>query len=121
MYPTIGKSRTVDQIFNAIIQVETQGLHFNRHGFVMSPKGAMGVAQVMPETLEYYNFINGTHFDTIALLDRDFNMRVGQWYWNVCKASKPNIEMAISAYNMGINNDVYNWRYVREVKGCLRN
>jgi len=81
----------------AIIQVESE--FFPR---AVSPKGAMGLMQIMPETAEFIAGELGVSIDGIKSLYNPFiNVRLGVYYLSMLIDRFKSVEWALHAYNAG--------------------
>jgi len=101
------------------LERETNHIHFNRKGIVVSPKGALGESQVMPETA--YDIIRWSGRKDITVKDisnRIVNLWLGKWYFSNAyfNVFPYNRDKAISSYFMGYSNKRMNWKYVNYVK-----
>lgn len=81
-----------------------------------SPRGAMGLMQMMPETAEWVaKQMDETSFKVDHLNDPDVSIRFGTWYLaSLRKEFKNNDVLALAAYNGGRGNvkqwmKEYNW------------
>lgn len=66
---------------------------FNK--WAISPKGAYGVMQVMPDTAAVYGV------NRKELFDEDINIQVGLHYLKEMLSKFKNIDLALAAYNCG--------------------
>lgn len=75
-----------------------------------SPKGAVGLMQVMPETGRWAaGRMDLKGFKPDMLLDADFNLRIGCWYLNSLEEEfRGNWLLVLAAYNAGRGN-VQQW------------
>jgi soluble lytic murein transglycosylase-like protein len=81
----------------AIIQVESE---FSPKA--ISPKGALGLMQIMPETAEYVAGDLGVSIDGIKSLHNPFiNVRLGIHYLSMLINRFKSVEWALCAYNAG--------------------
>lgn len=89
----------------AIIKVES-----NFSPYVVSPKGAMGLMQIMPDTGKWIaEKIELDQFYMEELYVSEVNIKLGSWYLqNLHKQFKGNTELVLAAYNGGSGN-VSNW------------
>ena len=71
-----------------------------------SPKGALGLMQIMPETGHWIaEQTNHKEFTTAELLDPDINIRFGTWYLaSLKKEFAGNEVLILAAYNGGRGN-----------------
>ena len=118
--PTVAGPVNPDDTYQRMIQAESGGRQFNlRGGVLTSPKGAMGVGQVMPSTAMQPGYGVTNIFDLaeqrgIAVPSRDvagaqallanegLNRDFGQSYFNAMQQRFPgNPTAAVAAYNAG--------------------
>jgi hypothetical protein len=88
-------------------QVESGGHQFGADGQPLtSPKGAVGVAQLLPDTAKMVAQQHGIPFDPVKLAnDPDYNKSLGTFYMNDLMAKfNGNYPVALAAYNAGPNN-----------------
>jgi len=85
---TAAKYGVQEQVVNAVIQVESAF-----HSRAVSPKGAMGLMQVMPAT--------GRQFGALDLFDPKVNIDAGVQYLKKLLARYPTLPVALAAYNAG--------------------
>ncbi|MGQ0794362.1 MAG: lytic transglycosylase domain-containing protein [Deltaproteobacteria bacterium] len=101
----------------AIIQVESNFL-----SRAVSPKGAIGLMQVMPETKDY--LIRKLDFDKDAfgysLFDPEFNVLVGISYLGLLIERFGDIEMSLMAYNYGPNRTAEIMKYRSDFPSYVR-
>lgn len=85
----------------AVIKVESD---FNPHA--LSPKGAMGLMQIMPNTGNWIAKRMGLDsFDIGQLYDSQMNIELGTWYLqNLHKQFKGDPQLFLAAYNAGSGN-----------------
>ncbi|WP_230350809.1 lytic transglycosylase domain-containing protein [Lelliottia sp. WAP21] len=113
-------------LIDAIITVES-GYNLN----ALSPKGALGLMQLMPATARELAKKEGVQFEDGHLLDPKTNIRLGVKYLaELGNRYNNNVELVLAAYHAGIGNVAqYNnkvppfestRRYVRDVT-CLYN
>ena len=80
----------------------------NESGFrpsVMSPAGAIGLMQIMPETGEWIaQQLQLTSFTTTLLEDVSLNLAMGTWYLQYLLDRFPTRDAALMAYNAGPTN-----------------
>ena len=90
-------------VFSRMIGVESGGQHFNARGAPLtSPAGAIGIAQVMPATAPEAAALAGLPFDENRYrTDRDYNLALGQAYFNKQRADFGDDRLAAAAYNAG--------------------
>ncbi|NLY10925.1 MAG: lytic transglycosylase domain-containing protein [Firmicutes bacterium] len=83
----------------AMIQVES--------GFrpeVVSPKGAVGLMQIMPDTAEWIANQIELDFEIEQLKDPEINIKLGTWYLYYLNNQFPSLLTALAAYNGGQGN-----------------
>lgn len=92
-----------DQTFRRMIGDESGGHQFSADGQPLtSPKGAIGVAQVMPGTGPEAAKLAGLPWDPAKLAtDRDYNLTLGKAYYQAQLANFGSPEKAAAAYNAG--------------------
>lgn len=94
----------VDDTFDrGVIGAESAGRQFDRYGRTLtSPKGALGIAQIMPGTAPEAAKLAGLEYDPNRLrTDAEYNKALGKAYYNeqLRRFGKP--ELAAAAYNAG--------------------
>jgi hypothetical protein len=118
--PTVAGPVAPEDIYNRMIQAESGGRQFNAQGGVLtSPKGAMGVGQVMPSTAMQPGYGVTNIFDLaqqrgMPVAQRDeatarqllgneqLNREFGQNYYNAMQQRFPqDPNAAVAAYNAG--------------------
>ena len=117
------KEDTFHQVFNAILEVETNKIHFKNGKVVTSHKGAKGISQIMPDTAQFIiNKSKAYHLRVSDISNRDINLWMGKWYFRyLCFDIFPgNINQAISGYNAGHNSKKFMTNYVRKVNEAIR-
>lgn len=83
----------------------------------LSPQGARGLMQIMPETGKWAAGQMNLPFDPDSLFDPAYNIRIGTWYLaNLMKEFDGNPVLALAAYNGGRNN-VRKWLEERQWSG----
>lgn len=89
----------------AVIRTESKFINIAR-----SPKGAMGLMQMMPDTAEWVaKQIDYPNFDVSKLNDPEISIRFGTWYLaSVKKEFGGNEILMLAAYNAGRGN-VKSW------------
>ncbi|MCX6093953.1 MAG: lytic transglycosylase domain-containing protein [Candidatus Bipolaricaulota bacterium] len=72
------------------------------HPDAVSPRGAIGLMQIMPETGTWIADRMGLHgFDAHALLDPETNIRLGAWYVSYLLDRFGKVDLALMAYHAG--------------------
>jgi soluble lytic murein transglycosylase len=93
-----------DVAWSAIKGRESRGRQFNDDGSVVtSPKGAIGIAQVMPSTGPEAAKLAGLPWDPVRFkTDAAYNEALGRAYFeDQLRTFKGNLPMAMAAYNAG--------------------
>lgn len=108
----------------ALIMIESR---FNN--WAVSPKGAMGLMQIMPETGEWLAGRLGVAWEgPLMLFDPSINLRFGIAYLEILRAKYGNnMKAVLSAYNAGpaffdkaqLSGKGYQHHYYRSVKSVL--
>ena len=90
------------QAFNILLQTESNGQQFGKAGNVVtSPKGAKGIAQVMPDTWPEARKLAGLP-STASIDDPNDNRAAGQAYFNKqLQDNAGDVQKAWAAYNAG--------------------
>lgn len=92
-----------DKIFTAMLNVESGGQHYQPDGSITtSPKGAFGVAQLMPDTAKMMAKEMG--IDEKLLVDPGVNAAVGQKYFQKMQDKFGDNTLAVLSYNWGPGN-----------------
>ncbi|WP_417358600.1 transglycosylase SLT domain-containing protein [Gallaecimonas pentaromativorans] len=93
----------IDRTWNRMIGAESNGEQFDSQGKPLrSPKGATGIAQVMPATAKEVAEKNGIPWDRERYEnDADYNMRLGRAYYDEQVETYGDPIMAAAAYNAG--------------------
>jgi soluble lytic murein transglycosylase len=102
--PSILANTPAGQAFAANLRVESGGKQTNADGTpVTSPKGAIGVAQVMPDTGPEAAAAAGVAWDPVAYrTNAAYNRLIGQAYWaKQLAANNGDMQKADAAYNAG--------------------
>lgn len=92
--------------FSAVLSVESGGNHFDKDGKVItSPKGAVGIAQVMPSTGPEAAKLAGVAWDENRFRnDPEYNKALGMAYFQKqVQDNNGDLEKAFAAYNAGPN------------------
>lgn len=92
-----------DSVWKKIISIESSGKHFDKNGQPLtSPKGAIGIAQVMPTTAPEAARMAGLPFDEKRYLtDPEYNETIGKAYFKNQYKTFGDFEKAAAAYNAG--------------------
>ena len=95
--------RDVGDIFNRMVGVESGGRQFSAPGRPLtSPKGAIGIAQVMPGTAPEAAKLAGLPYDENRYRnDAQYNRALGKAYFAKQLADFGNERLAVAAYNAG--------------------
>lgn len=90
-------------LFNSLLQQESRGRQFNTDGSVVtSPKGAIGIAQVMPATGPEAAQLAGLPWDAERFKsDPTYNAKLGEAYFNKQRETFGSDAKALAAYNAG--------------------
>lgn len=93
----------VDGVWSRMIQQESGGNQLNRDGTpVTSPKGAVGIAQVMPATAKETAAKLGIPWDEERYKnDAEYNMALGKGYYDIQVEKYGDPMLAAAAYNAG--------------------
>lgn len=99
------KNRLDPYLVAAVIRTESKFINLAR-----SPKGAMGLMQMMPETADWVaQELDHNNFELSELNDPDISIRFGTWYLaSVRKEFDGNEVLMLAAYNGGRGN-VKSW------------
>lgn len=104
------------QLVAAVVRVESG---FNPKA--TSPRGAVGLMQVMPETARWVSRQAGLPFEPKQLYDPVYNIQVGTWYLAYLHQEfDGNLAMVLAAYNGG-SAKVKEWVATQRWDGSLRN
>lgn len=96
----------------AVIRVESK-----YYPQALSPMGARGLMQVMPETGAWVAEQLGLEdFEPEQLFDPETNIRIGTWYLANLKQEFGDLTFALAAYNGGRGN-VRRWLEMRQSRG----
>lgn len=92
-----------DPVFARMIQAESRGRQFDKDGAPLtSPKGAIGIAQVMPGTAPEAAALAGVPFDERRYReDPEYNKALGKAYYNAQLEKYGDPAKAAAAYNAG--------------------
>jgi hypothetical protein len=93
-------------LFSRVIQAESQGQQLNKNGNpLISPKGAVGIAQVMPKTGPEAAKLAGVEWDPKRFyMDAEYNAALGNAYLGHMQKKYNNDLFALMAYNWGPGN-----------------
>ncbi|WP_111860644.1 lytic transglycosylase domain-containing protein [Acinetobacter sp. CFCC 10889] len=94
------KNLSVDTIFNHLMQQESAGNHIDKRTGQMtrSPKGALGIAQIMPDTAK--QIYQETGIDVYS--SAEANIAGGKYYLNkMLQLNNGDMTKALAAYNAG--------------------
>lgn len=84
-----------------------------------SPKGALGLMQLMPETAKWAAGKMNLVYSQERLFDPEFNISIGCWYLALLKSQfKGNTAAALAAYNGG-RTTVNKWLEQKQWNGSL--
>jgi soluble lytic murein transglycosylase len=86
-------------LVTAIIKVES-----NFNPGAVSPRGAVGLMQLMPETARWAAAKRGESFEPALLVDPETNIRLGTWYLAFLQHEFKDLVLALAAYNGGRTN-----------------
>ena len=87
----------------------------------VSPKGARGLMQLMPETAEWAARQMGIEYSLNDLFDPEYNLKIGCWYLaNLLHDFQGNLPAALAAYNGG-RGKVKQWIGENTWDGTLEN
>jgi len=101
-----------------ILETESNHTHFKNWKIVTSHKGALGVAQVMPNTFwDILRWSGRKDLKPSDILIKHHNIWAGKWYFSNAYFYKYRSDRckAINSYNMGIESKRMNWDYVGKV------
>lgn len=92
-----------DRLMNVVVGQESAGRQLNTDGTpVTSPKGAIGIAQIMPETGPEAAKLAGVEWDENKFkTDPVYNKALGQAYLTQQLKTFGNVQQALAAYNAG--------------------
>lgn len=99
-----GGSGSSDDIFErGVLGAESSNHQFDKQGRTLtSPKGALGIAQIMPETAPEAAKLAGLKYDPERLRsDEAYNKALGRAYYNEQLRKFGTDELALAAYNAG--------------------
>jgi soluble lytic murein transglycosylase-like protein len=92
-----------DDTFGRMLSAESGNQQFAKTGETMtSPKGALGAAQIMPETAPEASALAGEKFDPERLKsDKEYNVKLGRAYFGKMLEDFGDERLAVAAYNAG--------------------
>jgi len=92
-----------DDTFGRMLSTESGNQQFTKTGETMtSPKGALGAAQIMPETAPEASALAGEKFDPERLKsDKEYNVKLGRAYFGKMLEDFGDERLAVAAYNAG--------------------
>lgn len=92
-----------DKTWRRMIHRESGGKQFDKSGETLtSPKGAAGIAQVMPGTAPEAAKLAGVEYDPVKYRrDADYNEALGKAYYNKQLSDFGRTDLAAAAYNAG--------------------
>jgi hypothetical protein len=98
-----GAPGTGKDTFKIMIGMESRGQQFDRNGRPLtSPKGAIGIAQIMPGTAPEAAKLAGLPYDPARLKnDKAYNLALGEAYFNKQLRDFGDNRLAAAAYNAG--------------------
>lgn len=73
---------------------------------VVSPKGAVGLMQLMPNTAEWLCDKTGEEYEYDKLFEEEYNINLGSYYLSYLIDKFESVDTAIVAYNAGEGNVV---------------
>jgi hypothetical protein len=99
----ISSTPTIDQAFNATLQVESEGQQFDKKGNPLkSSAGAIGIGQMLPSTGPEAAKLAGEEWDPYRFnLDAEYNSKLSKAYFTKQATSFGDLDKASSAYNAG--------------------
>ena len=93
-----------ERAFNIAVGTESGGKQFGRDGLPLtSPKGAIGIAQLMPATAKEWAEKSGLGWDEARYkIDASYNKAVGMWgFQSLLQQTGGDLAQAYAAYNAG--------------------
>ncbi len=104
--PAPQSSAQPDPLFQRVLRAESQGQQLNKNGNpLISPKGAVGIAQVMPKTGPEAAKLAGMEWDPKRFyMDAEYNAALGNAYLGHMQKKYNNDLFALMAYNWGPGN-----------------
>ncbi len=112
------ESELFEYYWNGILMTESDKMHFKNWKIVLSPKGAVGISQIMPYTA--YDIIRWSGRKDLKVSDiyiEHHNIWMGRWYFSNAYFYTYRADRckAISSYNRGTNSKIISWDYVGKV------
>jgi hypothetical protein len=100
---TLGGDLTIDMIWSSQIQQESGNRQVDANGVpITSSAGAIGVAQIMPDTGPIAAKYAGVAWDPVRFkTDKDYNMRLGRAYMEAQVSTFGSVQLGLAAYNAG--------------------
>mgnify|MGYP000129261288 CR=1 FL=1 len=89
----------------AMLRAESDRRMYREDGsVVVSPAGAIGRWQVIPDTLGFYNVRMNRNYKVAQLSDPAVNERIGRWYLLYCaNTCRTNVVITFNRYHQGHN------------------
>ena len=112
-----------EKLWNSILEVESNKMHKRNGKIVVSHKGAIGIAQLMPNTFkDIIRWSKSDHLEHGDISNKYVNLWAGKWYFNYLyyDVFPRNPQWAVSGYNGGANNSGYMTTYVGKVYSNYR-
>lgn len=107
-----------EKLWDSILMVESNKMHYRNGKIVVSHKGAIGIAQVMPNTFDFIiRNSKSFHLNKNDIYIKQVNEWSGKWYFHYLYYDiYPNSwKRAVSGYNGGYNNTDFMEDYVKKV------
>ncbi|HHY36273.1 MAG TPA: lytic transglycosylase domain-containing protein [Firmicutes bacterium] len=99
-------------LITAVIRVESK--YYSR---ALSPMGAVGLMQIMPETGQWVaENLGWEGFTPDLLYDPEINIQIGAWYLASLQAEFGDLDLVLAAYNGGRGN-VKRWLEKQQAEG----
>jgi len=112
------ESDLYEYFWQGILMTESDKMHFKNWKIVTSHKGALGIAQIMPETFRCILIWSGrTDLKQSDIRIKRHNLFAGKWYFSNAYFNEFRDDRcrSISGYNMGYNSKRMNWDYIKKV------